>query len=250
MTLFGVVVFLFQWSARDGEIISISGGLNAARLRFAWSRLAEEQCQFVSPVEAYQRDLARLRSLHSGTDYLANLTDSIPQNHSLPHHHHQYSNTGHLLISDSPGAPHPIPLLLALGEKRWEEALSRQSRTLSDAVSEYIRRYGRRPPKGFDLWWDFATAHDLVLPDEYDRINLDLAPFFALPKAEMKRRMELVEGMGETFTLIIEDGQVRIQVSGSGLGVSSVGYAEKCQLLDKSGLGWDGTKPRAKQMAQ
>ncbi len=58
-------------------------------------------------------------------------------------------------------------------------------------------------------------AHDLVLPDEYDRINLDLAPFFALPKEEMKRRMEMVESMAETFTLIVEDGMVDIQVSES-----------------------------------
>jgi hypothetical protein len=55
--------------------------------------------------------------------------------------------------------------------------------------------------------------HNLVLPDEYDRINLDLAPFFALPKAEMKRRMEMVENMKETFTLIIREGRVEIQVS-------------------------------------
>jgi beta-1,2-xylosyltransferase len=55
--------------------------------------------------------------------------------------------------------------------------------------------------------------NDLVLPDEYDRINLDLAPFFALPKGEMKRRMGMVEGMKETFTLVIENGRVEIQVS-------------------------------------
>jgi hypothetical protein len=118
-----------------------------------------------------------------------------------------------LHVSSDPSAPHPIPVLLALGENRWEELLSRQSTTLEEAVEEYKRRYGRNPPRGFDTWWDFATSHNLVLPDEYDRINLDLAPFFALPKSEMKRRMEMVENMPETFTIVVKDGLVEAQVS-------------------------------------
>lgn len=135
-------------------------------------------------------------------------------NHTTRNHHHKYSNTGHLLISDAPGSPHPIPLLLQLGEKRWEELLSRQSKTLGEAVVEYERRYGRKPPKGFDIWWDRAKRTNLVLPDEYDRINLDLAPFFALPKVELRRRMQMVDDMKETFTLGVKDGRVDIRVSG------------------------------------
>jgi len=73
--------------------------------------------------------------------------------------------------------------------------------------------------------------HDLVLPDEYDRINLDLAPFFALPRAEMKRRTEMVELMKETFTLNVTDGEVSIQI------------------LDEGGLAYGGTMPRAQGTA-
>lgn len=54
--------------------------------------------------------------------------------------------------------------------------------------------------------------HNLVLPDEYDRINLDLAPFLALPKSEMMRRMEMVDNMAETFTLVVRNGSVDIEV--------------------------------------
>jgi hypothetical protein len=82
------------------------------------------------------------------------------------------------------------------------------------------------------MWWDYAMIHDLVLPDEYDRINLDLAPFFALPRAEMKRRMEMVEQMNETFTIIVTGGQVDIQI------------------LDQGGLEWGGTMPRAISTAE
>lgn len=131
------------------------------------------------------------------------------------------------MLNNNPDAPHPIPLLLALGEKRWEELLARQSRTLGEAVREYERRYGRRPPKGFDVWWDFVATHEMVLPDEYDRINLDLAPFWALPKSEMRKRLTSVHLMKETFTLAVEDGRVDIE------------------MRDKSGLEWGGTWSRA-----
>ncbi|ODO05163.1 hypothetical protein L198_01851 [Cryptococcus wingfieldii CBS 7118] len=190
-------------------------------------RVDDGLCRFVSPVDAYHRDLQRLRGLaYPG----ANLTALYPSLHSYVHHH-TYSPTGHLLVSDHPDAPHPIPLLLDLGEKRWEELLSRQSRTLEEAVREYMRRYGRRPPRGFDKWWDFAMRHNLVLPDEYDRINLDLAPFLALPEEEMKRRRGLVDNMSETFTLVIKNGSVDIEIK------------------DEGGLNWGGTLPRASDTA-
>ncbi|WVR06467.1 hypothetical protein IAU60_003498 [Kwoniella sp. DSM 27419] len=214
---------LSRWLGPGG----IVGGLDMSRR--LWERsdstpVDDGLCRFVSTVEAYHRDLARLRGLHPPTS-------NISSTASKPHHkhqHHTFSPTGHLVVSSSDDAPHPIPVLLSLGEKRWEELLSRQSRTLEEAVREYTKRYGRRPPKGFDAWWDFAMTHNLVLPDEYDRINLDLAPFFALPKAEMKRRMQMVEHMAETFTLVVEDGEVDIEIR------------------DQGGLKWGGTLPRAR----
>ncbi|WWC70900.1 uncharacterized protein I206_104852 [Kwoniella pini CBS 10737] len=191
-------------------------------------------CKFVSPVEAYHRDLNRLRNIFPNNNELNSKHQHQHQKHNISHNHYTYSPTGHLIINlnsdderEDGSRLHPIPLLLNLGEKRWEELLSRQSRTLEEAVREYIRRYGRKPPKGFDKWWEFASKNNLVLPDEYDRINLDLAPFFALPKSEMKRRMEWVENMEKTFTLIIEDGEIEIEIR------------------DPGGLNWGGTLPRA-----
>ncbi|AAW42848.2 CAP1-related [Cryptococcus deneoformans JEC21] len=187
-------------------------------------------CRFVSPIDAYHRDLTRLRTVFRGSSFSRN--SSIYHGRSKTFkHYHSYSPTGHLIVSHDPEAPHPIPLLLDLGEKRWEELLSRQSRTLEEAVREYIRRYGRQPPKGFDKWWDFAMQHNLVLPDEYDRINLDLAPFLALPKSEMMRRMEMVDNMAETFTLVVRNGSVDIEIK------------------DEGGLQWGGTLPRARDTA-
>lgn len=62
----------------------------------------------------------------------------------------------------------PILGLLRDGERKWQDMLSQQSKTLDGAVQEYKTRWGRNPPKGFDEWWEFAKNRGVLLPDEYD----------------------------------------------------------------------------------
>lgn len=187
----------------------------------AWHR-PESQCAFMSTVDAYERDLERIRrefgNMPSGRTHAARAS-------------HTFSDTGHLLLSDDPDAPHPIPALLALGEERWASLLASQSRTLAEAVAQYERRYGRPPPRGFDEWWAFAQAHDVVLPDEYDGIHRDLAPFWALPKEELGRRLQAVEAMDEVFVVELRNGTVFVDIK-------------------EGGLEWGGTEGRANQTAE
>lgn len=61
---------------------------------------------------------------------------------------------------------HPIERMIQRGEKQWADMLARQSRTLSQAVKEYKRRYGRSPPRGFDLWWKFTQDNNVVIKDD------------------------------------------------------------------------------------
>lgn len=61
--------------------------------------------------------------------------------------------------------------------------------------------------------WDFAVKNSLLLPDEYDRIHLDLAPFWALPRAEMRQRVREAMDLKETFVLVVENGTVSVEVS-------------------------------------
>ena len=63
---------------------------------------------------------------------------------------HTFHPNGLLLVN--PRGRHPISVLIERAEKRWKDKVARQSRTLSQAVSEYKRRYRRNPPKGFDDW--------------------------------------------------------------------------------------------------
>ena len=192
-------------SSRD----AISRGLASAGI-VSWT---PRVCHFVSPVEAYGEDLRALRRIvadQEGFDLV--FPPDITTANTNMSHRHQWSSTGHLVISDEPAQPHPIPVLLARAEKQWKDLRARQSRNLGEAVKEYERRYKRKPPRGFDVWWRAVEEVDAILPDEYDRINMDLAPFFALPKKEMRRRMEMVQAMNETFTIEVLNGQVSVRV--------------------------------------
>ena len=87
---------------------------------------------------------------------------------------------------------HPIPKLMADAEANFRKLLSKQSRTLKAAVSEYKRRYKRDPPKGFGQWWQFAKDNDVKIVDEYDGLVEDLAPFWEISGGELRRRAEQV----------------------------------------------------------
>jgi hypothetical protein len=85
-------------------------------------------------------------------------------------------------------AEHPIPYLMDDAERRFRALLSRQSRSLRAAVTEYKRRYGRNPPKGFDAWWSFAQTNKVKMIDEYDGLIGDLEPFWEMTGAEFRLR--------------------------------------------------------------
>lgn len=91
-------------------------------------------------------------------------------------------------IEPSGPPAHPIVSLMANASMAWSDKLTRQSKTLHQAVEEYRRRYGRRPPRGFDRWWSFVSSRTtegdpVRLPDEYDRIMEVIEPFWALEPA-------------------------------------------------------------------
>ena len=69
---------------------------------------------------------------------------------------HQYRSDG--LVETNLDGPHPIYELISRAEQDWEAKLERASKTLDEAVAEYKRRYSRRPPKGFDLWYVLCAS--------------------------------------------------------------------------------------------
>lgn len=104
---------------------------------------------------------------------------------------------------------HPIYRITGDGLRLFDAVKSRQSRSLSEAVAEYNRRYGMPPPPHFDKWYDFAVTRGTVLIDEFDTIYHNLLPFWALEPRTIRSRTR--EDLGYNNRLVgisIRKGQV------------------------------------------
>ncbi len=120
--------------------------------------------------------------------------------------HSKLGETDGFLRASKDDPVHPITQLIAQNREHWRRLLQRQSTTLAGAVEEYRRRYNRPPPKGFDQWWDFAKDRDVQLIDEYDKMNEDLAQFYALSPATVQKLQDEVGGRGGFTIRVKMDG--------------------------------------------
>lgn len=122
---------------------------------------------------------------------------------------------------------HPIPAKIKAAEAKFQKMISSQSRSLSQAVAEYKRRYGRAPPAGFDEWYKFATANGAVIIDEYDQLIDDLRPFWLLSGAEIRRRSVDVGLLPSVDLVRIEKGKTRTIDVNTGFDDAEVGARAK-----------------------
>ncbi|GAA5975950.1 hypothetical protein JCM11641_002847 [Rhodosporidiobolus odoratus] len=126
---------------------------------------------------------------------------------------HEFHPNGQMYVEplstfDEPLTPHPILTLVKRAEDDWNRKVRKQSKTLKEAVQEYRRRYRRNPPRGFEKWWVYAKANRVILVDEYDQIQKDLEPFWALEPGDLAHRMRVMEERAETFTVQVANGKV------------------------------------------
>lgn len=56
----------------------------------------------------------------------------------------------------------------------------------------------------------FAKDNDVILIDEYDRINLDILPFYSLPPPVLLSRAYELSQDADTHTFVVKDGEVEI----------------------------------------
>lgn len=123
---------------------------------------------------------------------------------------------------------HPIPKLMADAHEAFDKKLKGQSKSLSEAAAEYRRRYKRDPPKGFDLWYEFAAKHQHVMVDEYDQLFRDLEPFWQLTGPELRLRCIDVGYLPSVDLVRIENGTTKtIDFSKKGFEDSEVGARAK-----------------------
>ena len=83
---------------------------------------------------------------------------------------------------------HPITKLIDEAEKDFIDKLKSQSKTLTEAVTEYKRRYKVHPPPNFDKWYAFAKEKGVQMIDEYDTIHHSLLPFWGVKPSVLRSR--------------------------------------------------------------
>jgi Glycosyl transferase family 90 len=99
-----------------------------------------------------------------------------------------------------PTSSHPMWTLITDAQRDFEGLKARQSKTLSEAVTEYRRRYGIPPPPNFDKWYNFAKENEVQLIDEYDSILQSLTPFWGLKPSTIRVRAK--EALGYDNNLL------------------------------------------------
>ncbi|GLA59759.1 capsule-associated protein CAP1 [Aspergillus tubingensis] len=115
-----------------------------------------------------------------------------------------------------PDSLHPIASLVNNAEQQFDRLLSRQSKTLAQAVNEYRERYNMHPPPHFDKWFQFAKDRGVQLFDEYDTIYHALLPFWALePKTIRDRARETLGFDNSMIGVLIRNGSVSLVEGGA-----------------------------------
>ncbi|KIR60323.1 hypothetical protein I314_03614 [Cryptococcus bacillisporus CA1873] len=119
---------------------------------------------------------------------------------------------------------HPILELMERNRERWESILASQSKTLPQAVTEYTRRYGRPPPRGFDQWWQFCKRNNVKIVDNYDQINRDIELYFALSPDLLRKRVNLLKETPHT-------SQITLSPTGSSSLYGERAHSARARLL-------------------
>lgn len=113
---------------------------------------------------------------------------------------------------------HPIETLITAQRAHFEALKSKQSKTVSQAVSEYERRWHRRPPLGFDKWFLLAQEHNFPLPDEFDTFMQSLEPFHGIHPTVIQQRMDKVleTDAGRMHILEMQNGNMTKMIGDAG----------------------------------
>ncbi|KAJ4355491.1 uncharacterized protein N0V89_003507 [Didymosphaeria variabile] len=84
---------------------------------------------------------------------------------------------------------HPIDDLIANATAAFSTLLSKQATTLTKTADAYRKQRGCHPPPGFDAWYAFAIAHNVIIVEDFfDQIYDDLSPFWGVPAKQIRQQ--------------------------------------------------------------
>uniref|UniRef100_A0A0B7JWY0 Uncharacterized protein n=1 Tax=Bionectria ochroleuca TaxID=29856 RepID=A0A0B7JWY0_BIOOC len=87
---------------------------------------------------------------------------------------------------------HPVEEAIHAAQDELNSLIQRQSRTYTAARDEYKRRYGFEPPPGFEEWYEFAKTNQSPVIDDFDTIQISIAPLLKLSGREVLEAMSQV----------------------------------------------------------
>jgi hypothetical protein len=89
---------------------------------------------------------------------------------------------------------HPIDRLMWEADTHHEAYVAQASAStdLKNAVRNYRKRYSRHPPPGFDHWYKYATDRGSLIIDDFDSVDRDLLPYYALTPEDIRERTWLM----------------------------------------------------------
>lgn len=115
------------------------------------------RCLFISPFDAlsrHEKERAEQVTLEQVSDGIVRAKRSVFRPPTLQ------SDGDSLALANANASEvveetltNPILGLLRDGERKWQDMVARQSKTLEEAVQEYKTRWNRNPPLGFDQWY-------------------------------------------------------------------------------------------------
>jgi hypothetical protein len=119
-------------------------------------------------------------------------------------------------LNTQPSHRHPIEELILKGQADLVDLVDGQSKTFDEAKKEYLRRYSRDPPPGFDKWFDYAKSRESVLIDNFDTIDDNLKPYWQISP---QRLLEGIDHVSSTEALAlrkcgVENGKFHSQEGG------------------------------------
>ncbi|GAA5991508.1 hypothetical protein JCM11641_001189 [Rhodosporidiobolus odoratus] len=216
--LFVVAVGGVAWREQERPVVKAA----RSKVKQVATKAKEQRCRLMPWIASCPDPFARLVFAENAGELLYPAVSAFPPASS--------SAGPTASLNDSPSVPpqpHPIHHLISQANAAWSAKTSRQSKTLEEAVSQYQRRYGRAPPRGFDAWYRFAVSHNVPLIDEYDSINERILPYAALRPEILQERSAMLQNTtgGEEYWL--HQHSVTIKVEERGRKVTAEGPMRK-----------------------
>ncbi|PNS19645.1 hypothetical protein CAC42_7489 [Sphaceloma murrayae] len=103
-------------------------------------------------------------------------------------------------------ADHPVKVFAQNARADFFKMIDRQSRTYTEAVAEYRRRYSRDPPPGFRKWYEYAKKHNSVIIDDYDMINENMAPYWNMTPRQVRALLDRGSRGPALFNVSVNSG--------------------------------------------